>query len=57
VLKEQVDLFPRSPGVYESLAWAYYEQGEKDLAKHFFTKVLELDKKNSLAKGMLKKLK
>lgn len=57
ILKKQVELFPRSPGSYQSLGWAYYRQGEKELAIEYFEKVLELDKDNSIAKAMLKKLK
>ena len=57
VLKKQVELFPESPGAYESLAWAYYKQGESALARKNFEKVLALDKNNSIAEEMLKKLK
>jgi len=56
ILKKQIELFPKSPGAYESLAWSYYKQGEKEFAIKYFGKVLELDKNNSIAIEMLKKL-
>jgi tetratricopeptide (TPR) repeat protein len=57
ILKKQVKLFSNSYRAYESLAWAYLKQGEEELAIKNFEKVLELDKNNSLATIMLKRLK
>ncbi|MFH1940923.1 MAG: S41 family peptidase [bacterium] len=57
ILNKQVELFPESRSAYESLAWSYYQQGEKELAMKNFEKVLELDQNNSVAKEMIKKLK
>ena len=57
ILKKQVELFPESSSAYESLAWAYYEQDEKELAKEYFLKVLQLGGNNSIAGPMLQKLK
>ncbi len=57
ILKKKVELSPESASSYESLAWAYYRQGEKALATKYFGKALELDKNSSNAKQMLKKLK
>jgi tetratricopeptide (TPR) repeat protein len=57
ILKMQIELFPKSQSGYESLAWSYYQQGEKRLAIEYFEKVLELDTNNTMAKEMLNKLK
>ena len=57
VLKKQTELFPDSPDAYESLAWIYYDQKEKELALQYFTRVLALDQNNSIARNMLNKLK
>lgn len=56
ILKKQVELHPESPGAYESLAWAYYRQGDEKRAAKYFKKVLDLDKNHSIARQMLKKL-
>lgn len=57
ILNKQIELFPKSRSGYESLAWAYYKQGQKELAIKNFEKVSELDNNNSIAIKMLKKLK
>jgi tetratricopeptide (TPR) repeat protein len=57
ILKRQIDLYPKSLSVHISLALAYYNQGNASLAKESFERVLELDKNNSIALKMLKKLK
>jgi len=57
VLKKQTELFPKTLNGYEALAWAYYNHGEKKLALTQFEKVLELDKRNSVAAQMIKQLK
>lgn len=57
ILKKWIELVPGSSDAYESLAWAYYKQGDKTHAIKYFSEALELDKNNSVAKQMLKKLK
>jgi hypothetical protein len=57
ILKRQIVLFPDSYRAYEALGWAYYKQGEEELATQNFKKVLKLDRYNSFAAEMLKKLK
>jgi tetratricopeptide (TPR) repeat protein len=57
ILKRQIDLFPDSYRAYEALGWAYYKQDEEELATQNFEKVLELDRNNSFASEMLKKLR
>ena len=56
ILKKQIELFPESSNAYESLAWEYYKQDKKKLAKKYFLIVLDLDKNNSFAKEILKRL-
>lgn len=56
IMIKQIELYPESPGACESLAWAYYRQGDKNRAAKYFKKVLELDKNNSIAQQMLEKL-
>ena len=56
ILKKQIELFPKSSNAYESLAWEYYKQDKKKLAKKYFLLVLDLDKNNSFAKEILKRL-
>jgi tetratricopeptide (TPR) repeat protein len=56
ILKRRIDLFPDSYRAYQSLGWAYFRQGEEQLAIQNFEKVLELDRNNSFATEMLKKL-
>jgi tetratricopeptide (TPR) repeat protein len=51
-----VDLFPKTPNVYDSLGEAYLLQGNKEKAKLNYQKVLELDPENVNAKKMLKDL-
>jgi len=56
ILKKQIEFYPDSSGAYESLAWAYHNQGDKAQALKYFTKALEMDKNNSTAKQMRQKL-
>ena len=56
ILKKWIELFPGSSDAHESLAWAYYKQGDKAQAIKYFSAALELDKNNSIAKQMLQKL-
>ncbi len=55
VFKKNVALFPESANVYDSLADAYRENGQKELAVKNYKKSLELDPKNQNALRHLKK--
>jgi len=57
LLEKHTQLYPETTNGYAALAWTYYKAGEKKLALKQFEKVLELDKRNSVAKRMLKELK
>jgi tetratricopeptide (TPR) repeat protein len=52
-----VERFPNSGNVYDSLAEAYMNKGDKEAAIKNYEKSLELDPKNSEAVEMLKKLR
>jgi len=54
--KLNVEFYPKSSNVYDSLGEAYMAQGERDLAIANYKKALELDPKNTNAVEMLKKL-
>jgi CubicO group peptidase (beta-lactamase class C family) len=56
VFKANVELYPQSSNVYDSLGDAYMANGEKELAIANYKKSLELDPKNKNAVEMLKKL-
>ncbi|MBA4853779.1 serine hydrolase [Emticicia sp. BO119] len=49
--------YPTSSNAFDSLAEAYYNIGNKELAIKYYKKALELDPKNLSSLGMLKKLK
>jgi len=57
VFKKNVELYPQSGNVYDSLAEAYAKTGQKDLAIQNYEKSLQLDPKNNNAVEQLKKLK
>jgi len=56
ILKKKIELFPQSPSAYESLAFAYYNNKDKDRAITQFRKVLELDPANRNALKLIKQL-
>jgi CubicO group peptidase (beta-lactamase class C family) len=55
--KLNVEMYPNSGNVYDSLAEAYMDAGQKALAIQNYEKSLQLDPKNENAVKMLKKLK
>jgi hypothetical protein len=57
VFKLNVEVYPQSPKVYDSLAEAYIINGDKELAIKNYEKSLELNPKNTNAAEMLKKLR
>jgi CubicO group peptidase (beta-lactamase class C family) len=56
VFKVNVELYPKSANVYDSLGEAYMVNGDKELAITNYKKSLDLDPSNSNAITMLKKL-
>jgi CubicO group peptidase (beta-lactamase class C family) len=56
VFKVNVDLYPQSSNVYDSLGEAYMVNGNKELAIVNYKKSLELNPQNTNAVNMLKKL-
>ncbi|MGB7844673.1 MAG: serine hydrolase [Candidatus Acidiferrum sp.] len=56
VFQLNVELHPESSNVFDSLAEAYMDNGDKDLAIRNYQKSLELNPKNNNATEMLKKL-
>lgn len=56
VFKQNVEDYPQSSNVYDSLGEAYMNGGEKDLAIKNYQRSLELDPKNTGAVEALKKL-
>jgi tetratricopeptide (TPR) repeat protein len=56
LFKINVEFYPKSSNVYDSLAEAYMTNGDKDLAIENYKKSLELNPQNSNAREMLKKL-
>jgi cytochrome c-type biogenesis protein CcmH/NrfG len=51
-----VELYPQSWNVYDSLGETYMNNGDRDLAIQNYKKSLELNPDNSNGKEMLKKL-
>jgi tetratricopeptide (TPR) repeat protein len=56
ILKLNVELYPKSSNVYDSLGEAYMRNGDKEPAIVNYKKSLELDPRNANAVEMLKKL-
>jgi tetratricopeptide (TPR) repeat protein len=57
IFKVNVDLFPKSGNVYDSIGEAYMDAGNKKQAISCYTRSLALDPSNTNAEEMLKKLK
>lgn len=57
IFKLNVEVFPQAFNVYDSLAEAYMENGDKDLAIKNYEKSLELNPQNTNAVDMLMKLR
>ncbi len=57
IFKLNVEMFPNSSNVYDSLGEAYMVNGDKELAIKNYEKSLELNPKNTNAVDMLKKLR
>ena len=57
VLKLNIETYPDSYNVYDSLGEAYLMNGEKDLAIHNFEKSLKLNPNNVNAEVMIKRIK
>jgi CubicO group peptidase (beta-lactamase class C family) len=57
LFQRNVQEYPESGNVYDSLAEAYAKSGKKDLAIENYEKSLQLDPKNENAKERLKKLR
>jgi len=56
IFKLNVELYPESAHVYDSLAEAYMKKGDKDLAIQNYNKSLKRNPDNSNAREMLKRL-
>jgi tetratricopeptide (TPR) repeat protein len=56
IFQLNVEAYPRSSNVYDSLGEAYMDDGDKPLAVANYQKSLQLNPKNGNAVGMLKKL-
>jgi Flp pilus assembly protein TadD len=56
VFKVNVELYPQSSNVYDSLGEAYLANGDKELASINYKKSLELDPHNQNAANVLKRL-
>lgn len=56
IFKLNVEAYPESGNVYDSLAEAYVKEGNKDQAIKFYLKSLEKDPSNENARGMLNRL-
>ena len=57
ILKLNVEMFPKSANVYDSLGEAYMDDGEKELAMQNYEKSLRMDPGNTNAVEKLKVLK
>jgi glyoxylase-like metal-dependent hydrolase (beta-lactamase superfamily II) len=53
IFKLNVEMYPESKNVYDSLGEAYLNAGQKKLALSYYNKVLKMDPKDSNAKKMI----
>jgi tetratricopeptide (TPR) repeat protein len=56
ILTKSVELFPRSSSAYETLAYAYFRNGERERALENYGKALALDPENRNAASMIRRL-
>jgi CubicO group peptidase (beta-lactamase class C family) len=56
ILQRNVDEYPKSANVYDSLGEAYMRAGQRDLARQNYERSLQLDPKNQNATNMLQRL-
>lgn len=56
IFRLNVEQYPQSGNTYDSLAEAYMNNGNKELAVKFYLKSLEKDPQNDSARGMLERL-
>ena len=56
ILKKKIEFFPKSFTAYETLAYAYFKNGQNDLAMKYFKKVLEINPDNRDALKMIERL-
>ena len=56
IFKVNTEMYPQSSNTFDSLAYAFMNAGERDLAIKNYEKSLELNPKNDNAVQMLKKL-
>lgn len=56
IFRVNIALYPKSENVYDSLGEAYLLSGQKDKAKEYYQKVLEINPKNESATNALKTL-
>lgn len=57
IFKLNVELYPESWNVYDSLAEAFMVHGNFDKAEEYYKKSLEINPSNEAAKNQLKKLR
>jgi glyoxylase-like metal-dependent hydrolase (beta-lactamase superfamily II) len=57
VFKMNIEMYPDSWNVYDSLGEAYMENGQNDLAIEYYQKSLKLNPQNTNAVNMLKRIK
>jgi tetratricopeptide (TPR) repeat protein len=57
IFKLNVDAYPSSANVYDSLAEAYLRKGNKELAIKFYTKAVEVDPNFASSIEALRQLK
>jgi hypothetical protein len=56
ILRKSIELFPRSPSAYETLARTYDDFGQRDLALEYYGKILKFDPENINVRKRVKEL-